>query len=70
MPRYTVTANFVPTSYSAQGLPAGLKFDAGRGVLSGSPTKKGTYTATFTAARKQGTKVIHIATDKKVFKVN
>ncbi|MFN6094112.1 MAG: immunoglobulin domain-containing protein [Verrucomicrobiota bacterium] len=70
MPRYTVTANFAPTSYSAQGLPAGLKFDAGRGVLSGSPTKKGTYTATFTAARKQGTKVIHSATVKKVFKVN
>lgn len=70
MPRYKVTANFVATSYSAQGLPAGLKFDAGTGVVSGSPTKKGTYTATFTAARKQGSKVIHNATAKKIFKVN
>jgi hypothetical protein len=70
MARYTVTTNFGAKSFSAKGLPAGLKLDATTGVVSGKPTKKGTFTVTFTAAKKQGTKVVQSATGKKVFKVN
>jgi hypothetical protein len=70
MSRYTVTTNFGAKSFSAENLPAGLKLDATTGVVSGKPSKKGTYTVTFTAAKKQGSKVIQSKTAKKVFKVN
>jgi len=70
MARYTVTTNFGAKSFSANGLPAGLQLNATTGVVSGKPSKKGTYTVTFTAAKKQGSKVIQSATAKKVFKVN
>jgi hypothetical protein len=70
MTRYTVTTNFGAKSFAAKGLPAGLQLNATTGVVSGKPTKKGTYTVTFTAAKKQGSKVIQSKTAKKVFKVN
>jgi hypothetical protein len=70
MTRYTVTTNFGAKSFSAKSLPAGLKLNSTTGVVSGTPTKKGTFTVTFTAAKKQGTKVVQSATGKKVFKVN
>jgi hypothetical protein len=70
MSRYTVTTNFGAKSFAAKGLPAGLQLNATTGVVSGKPTKKGTYTVTFTAAKKQGSKVIQSKTAKKVFKVN
>jgi hypothetical protein len=70
MTRYTVSTNFGAKSFSAKNLPTGLKLDATTGVVSGKPTKKGTFTVTFTAAKKQGTKVVQTATGKKVFKVN
>ena len=38
----------------ASGLPAGLKFDAGRGVVGGVPTKAGSYTVTFVASKNGG----------------
>jgi hypothetical protein len=70
MTRYTVTTNFGAKSFSAKGLPAGLQLNATTGIVSGKPSKKGTYTVTFTAAKKQGSKVIQSKTAKKVFKVN
>jgi hypothetical protein len=70
MTRYTVTTNFGAKSFSAKGLPAGLQLNATTGIVSGKPSKKGTFTVTFTAAKKQGSKVIQSKTAKKVFKVN
>jgi hypothetical protein len=70
MSRYTVTTNFGAKSFLAKGLPAGLQLNATTGVISGKPSKKGTFTVTFTAAKKQGSKVIQSKTAKKVFKVN
>lgn len=70
MTRYTVTTNFGAKSFSAKGLPAGLQLNATTGIVSGKPSKKGTYNVTFTAAKKQGSKVIQSKTAKKVFKVN
>ena len=47
----TATDGYVVTAMS--GLPAGLKFDAKTGLLSGVPTKAGSFTVTITA--RQGT---------------
>lgn len=68
--RYTITTNFGAKSFSAKGLPTGLQLNATTGIVSGKPSQKGTYTVTFTAVTKQGTKVIQRATAKKTFKVN
>ena len=38
-----------PAKFSAKGLPPGLKIDAASGVISGMPTKAGTYTVTIIA---------------------
>jgi hypothetical protein len=69
MTRYAVTTNFGASTFSAKGLPPGVSINKTTGVISGTPTRKATYTVTITAQKRQGTKVISSATAKKVFKV-
>ena len=52
---YQITATNVPTSYGATGLPAGLAVNSGTGLISGTPTAAGTYTATLSAKNSYGT---------------
>jgi hypothetical protein len=69
MARYSVTTNFGASTFSARGLPPGVSINKNTGVISGTPTRRGTYTVTITAQKRQGKKVIYSATAKKVFKV-
>ncbi|HRR34653.1 MAG TPA: SUMF1/EgtB/PvdO family nonheme iron enzyme [Kiritimatiellia bacterium] len=43
-----------PATFSASGLPRGLRIDRETGVISGVPSKPGTYTVTVTAQRANG----------------
>jgi|GEM_PF-173389 len=52
---YTITASNTPTSYAASGLPAGVTVNTTTGVVSGTPTTAGTYTATVSAINSGGT---------------
>jgi hypothetical protein len=52
---FQVTADNNPTSFDAIGLPPGLSINAMSGVISGTPTQSGTYTATISAANSTGT---------------
>jgi alpha-tubulin suppressor-like RCC1 family protein len=57
---YTITANTITAttpaadkpSYAASGLPKGLKINSKTGVISGTPTKLGTYLVTLQAKKK------------------
>lgn len=69
MPRFTITTNFGAKSFAAKGLPRGLKLTSTSGVISGKPTKTGTYTITLTARKMKGKKVEQQATATKVFVV-
>lgn len=69
MTRYAVTTNFGASTFSARGLPPGVSINKNTGVISGVPTRRGTYTVTITAQKRQGKMVINSATAKKVFKV-
>jgi hypothetical protein len=66
IPRFTITTNFGAKSFAARGLPKGLKLNAKNGVISGKPTKPGTYTVTLTARKMKGKKVEQQATATKV----
>ena len=44
-----------PMRFSASGLPAGAKFDAKTGYISGSVAERGEYTISFTASNAKGT---------------
>jgi hypothetical protein len=66
IPRFTITTNFGAKSFAAKGLPKGLKLNAKNGVISGKPTKAGTYTVTLTARKMKGKKVEQQATATKV----
>ena len=46
---YQLAANNHPTSYSAVGLPPGLQLDSTTGLISGTPTTKGTFPVQITA---------------------
>lgn len=52
---YAITANNVPTSYAAAGLPAGLSLNAGTGVISGSPLAGGVSDVAISATNAGGT---------------
>jgi hypothetical protein len=66
IPRFTITTNFGAKSFAAKGLPSGLKLTSTSGVISGKPTKTGTYTVTLTARKMKGKKVEQQATATKV----
>ena len=66
IPRFTITTNFGAKSSAAKGLPKGLKLNAKNGVISGKPTKPGTYTVSLTAKKMKGKKVEQQATATKV----
>ncbi len=52
---YTITATNSPASYSATNLPAGLSVNPGTGIISGTPTQAGSFTATIGATNPVGT---------------
>ena len=52
---YQITATNSPTSYGANGLPAGLGLDSTTGRISGTSTTAGTYTVTIAASNGGGT---------------
>jgi hypothetical protein len=51
-----------PTSYAATNVPPGLKLDTKTGVISGRPTKDGSFEITFTAANSIGKSIPKKAT--------
>jgi hypothetical protein len=51
---YAVSTNFGANAFTATGLPKGVKIDTKTGVITGKPTKKGTFTVRITASKKQG----------------
>jgi endonuclease G len=51
---YQITATNTPTSFAASGLPAGLSCNPATGLISGTPTVPGIYSATLTASNASG----------------
>lgn len=52
---YQITAANAPTNFSTTGLPAGLSVDSSTGLISGTPTVSGTFSATISANNASGT---------------
>src|SRR5439155_1393048 len=52
---YTITATDSPTSYDADGLPAGLTVNTTTGLISGTPTGVGAFSVTIYATNVAGT---------------
>lgn len=66
------TVNKAPMSYTATGLPAGLKVDAVSGVIRGRPTvrKDAAYDVTLTAANKAGRATVKVKLQVDAFPAN
>jgi sugar lactone lactonase YvrE len=58
---FQIAAGLNPTSYAATGLPPGLSIDPSTGLISGVPTKSGTYAVTLSAANSAGTATVTLA---------
>lgn len=52
---YQITADFLPTSFDATGLPPGLTVNSMTGLISGAPTSFGTFNVTLSATNASGT---------------
>lgn len=52
---HQVLASNSPTHYAATGLPQGVEINAETGLISGTPTQRGTYTVTLAATNADGT---------------
>src|SRR5205823_22357 len=52
---YQITASNSPNSYNATGLPSGLSVNTATGLISGTPTVSGSFSATLTASNGGGT---------------
>ncbi len=52
---YQIAASHSPTSFGASGLPAGLSVSASSGLISGTPTASGSFSAAISATNAAGT---------------
>ncbi|MEX1045681.1 MAG: MBG domain-containing protein [Chthoniobacterales bacterium] len=52
---YQIAAESFPSSFGASGLPPGLSLNGATGLISGTPTNAGTFSATITATNGAGT---------------
>jgi hypothetical protein len=52
---YWISGTNSPSSYTATGLPPGVTFSGGPGVITGTPSQVGTFNATVTATNSYGT---------------
>ena len=59
-PPYVIAATGVPTSYTATGLPSGLKLNTLTGAITGTPTTAGTYPVVITATNTAGTSTANL----------
>ena len=67
--REQVRTNFKANQFSAKGLPKGLTISKS-GLISGTPTQKGTFRVTITAVRKSGAKTTFRVVGRKVIRVS